>query len=125
MIETIVDSKNNLTKHICSGVLTVADLQNEIRQIYRNKPTDNHLWDLLKSDFSSLSGDDIRMLAELPKELVPDRRGGKTAIVAMEAIGFGLSRMYEICAEAVGQSVDIKVFRSMEDALGWLNCTRT
>jgi len=123
MIETCIDSRKNLTKHICSGVLFAAEIQNEIRQIYRNEPTDNHLWDFLKADLSSLSGDDIRAFAELPKKIVPGRRGGKTAIVAKESIGFGLSRMYEMCAEAAGQSVDIKVFRSMEDALGWLNYT--
>jgi hypothetical protein len=123
MIETFVDSKNNLTKHICSGVLTADEIQYEIQQIYKNMPTDNHLWDLLKADPSSLSSADIIKLAELPKKIAPDRKGGKTAIVTIKDIGFGLSRMYAMYAEAAGQSVDIKVFRSMEEAHEWLNCT--
>jgi len=44
--------------------------------------------------------------------------GSKRAIVASNDLTFGFSRMFSACAEARGHSV--RVFRSMGEALDWL-----
>jgi hypothetical protein len=45
--------------------------------------------------------------------------GTRRAIVAPSDIAFGLSRMFSLCAERVGQNV--RVFRDAVEAMEWLN----
>ena len=62
--------------------------------------------------------DEIRRVAEA---LGPHaaRIGGRCAVVASEDVHFGLSRMGAVYSQSVG--VETRVFRTLDDALAWLD----
>lgn len=121
MIENSIEQEKSLTLHTCTGLISAEDIEKEIRLLYKNGPTDNHLWDLTNADLSSLDNIDIRKLAELPVEIVPNRKGRKTALVAGTDLEFGLSRMYATHSEYQGPLAEIRVFRSIEEAKKWID----
>jgi hypothetical protein len=121
MIRTYIDNSKLLTTHTLIGKITVEDLLAEIKKFFDTEPTPHNLWDLLDADVSAIGRDDIGKLSRFPLEYVPSRVGGKTAIVAADDLSFGLSRMYQTCAEIEGQKVQIQVFRSLENAQAWLD----
>ena len=47
------------------------------------------------------------------------RKPGKSALVFPDDVDFGLGRMYE--AQAQDLHIETRVFRTMEEALHWLN----
>jgi hypothetical protein len=121
MIRSYVDSRKQLTTHTLIGKITVADLLAEIKKFYDTEPTPNNLWILLDADVSGIDTFDVERLAQFPREYVPSRVGGKTALVSSDDFVYGMSRMYEMFAETAGQKVQIQVFRSLEDARAWLD----
>ncbi len=121
MIRTHVDSRKQLTTHTLIGKITVEDLFAEIKKFYDTEPTPNNLWNLLKADVSKIDSFDIKKLAQFPREYVPSRVGGKTALVSSHDLAYGLSRMYKMYAEIAGQNAEIQIFRSLEDAQTWLD----
>jgi acyl CoA:acetate/3-ketoacid CoA transferase len=120
MIRTDVDSRIQLTTHTLIGKITVEDLLAEIKKFYDTEPTPNNLWNLLEADVSDIESFDIKKLAQFPREYVPSRVGGKTALVSSNDLAYGLSRMYKMYADIAGQKVEIQVFRSLEAAQTWL-----
>lgn len=61
------------------------------------------------------------ILGYLPKSLAPERKAGKTALVAGSKHIYGLSRMYKSIADISGQKVDINIFESLDEAHKWIN----
>ena len=120
MITHEIYAEKEITVHTCRGNITAQDLISAIQALYDSVPTPHHLWDLTEADFSHVSGQDVREIAEFPTRYVPARVGGKTAIVSPSDAMFGLGRMYESLAGIAGQKVTIRVFRSLGEANAWL-----
>ena len=121
MINKDIDSERQLTIHVLYGRILIQELSDAVKELYNSGPTLNHLWDLTEADLSQIRGDDLRKLATFVKRYAPARVGGRTALVAINDLGFGLSRMYEVFAEISDQQVEIKVFRSRKEAEKWIS----
>ena len=121
MIHQHIKSERRLTIHTCYGTILKQELIDAIKALYDSGPTPNHLWDLTETDFSQIKGDDVKEIAEFAAQYAPMRMGGRTALVSASSLGFGLARMYEAFAENAGQSTEINVFRSPEEAEEWIS----
>ncbi len=121
MITDHVDIEMQLTTHTCSGNTTGEELFSKVKALYDSNPTQNHLWDMTEADLSQIEGKDLERIAEFVRRYVPDRVGGRTAIVAPMGLPYGLGRMYEAFANIARQKVEIMVFGSLEEAQTWLN----
>lgn len=68
-----------------------------------------------------LSGEQVRALPSVAqKHLVNRREGGRTAFVCVHDHQFGLSRMYSISSELAGSTYRYNTFKTLAEALGWL-----
>lgn len=89
--------------------------------LHDEKPIPDHLWDIRAVDLSRVFFNHVEDFAKYEKQHVPDRRGGRTAIVTSGALAFGISRMYEMYGAVLGRQVQTCCFESMEDAQDWLS----
>jgi len=82
--------------------------------------TTRELYDL-RQQTNLFSVEDIGMIL---KQTIEDQAlrppNGKTAVVVDEVVKYGLSRMYEMQAEAKGVSSNTQVFYQMVTATNWL-----
>ena len=124
MITSHIDREYQLTTHICKGIVSIEDLIDAIKNLYDKEPTPNHLWDFTEAETSKLTGEQVRTLASYAKSYAPSRIGGRTAIVTTNEATFGIARMYEVFAETTGQKVEIMVFRSLNEAMRWLEASK-
>ena len=122
MIRTVIDKEQQLTMHICIGKVTLDAVLKEITDFYDGDPTPHNVWDFSEADLSEINTDQIRGVAEFAKRSDPERKGGRTALVSGLNHNYAYSRMYETFAEMSGVSAETQVFRSMEDALTWIQC---
>ena len=120
MLEEYVDEKNRLTIHVFTGVVLAKDIVEAVKALYAAGPTPNHLWDLTEADTSAIRSDDLQEIALLAKQSSPSGRNGRTAIVSNSDLGFGLSRMYGTFAEMSGHGIEVRPFRSREEAEEWI-----
>ena len=80
----------------------------------------NLLIDLRQTDSAPRSREVLRQLAEYVNGKLTDVTAiPKAAVVAPNAVSFGMARMYEAFAYLV--SWDFKVFHTMNTALAWLS----
>jgi len=91
-------------------------------ELYSGGQTDlsyDRLVDLRRTDSSVRSSDALRALAHiLEQQYAGTNLNPKTAVIAPQALSFGLGRMYESFASSVpGEFV---IFRAVDAALAWL-----
>jgi len=120
MLDEFVDSENQLTVHVFTGVILAKDIVDAVKALYASGPTPHHLWDVTEADMSRIKSEDLQEIASLAKQSAPGGRNGRTAIVSTSDLGFGFSRMYGTFAELSGQSVEIRSFRSRREAQDWI-----
>ena len=120
MIEKIHDPERQLTVFNCSGELSRTELSNAIVSFITEAPTQNELWDFTNARFPTVSKEDLRASAFLGRKYGFKKRGGKNAIVAPENLEYGLSRMFKMMAEIVEVPFEVRVFRSLDEAMQWL-----
>jgi hypothetical protein len=121
MIESRRDEAKGLTVHTCTGAVTQQEVLVAIRSHYDEKPTPHNLWDLREADLTGLVGIDVQKIASFTKAYSPERPSGKTALVSTSDLGFGLARIYQGMASDPKRPVEVKVFRTLEEAMAW--CT--
>lgn len=78
-------------------------------------PTFSQIMDVTRIDFSGVTADDIRKLAER-NVFSP---GSRRAIVVSSTFVYGFGRMFEMLRENAGES-GIRIFRDMDDAIDWI-----
>jgi hypothetical protein len=83
------------------------------------------LWDLSNSSLSELNSDKLREIISVAKQYAHLREGGKTALFTTAPLGFGIARMYEILADANQLPIPNRVFRSLDEAMAWLESDQT
>lgn len=113
--EIDVDRELVLTR--LSGEVTVAEVEKHNRDLGTNPRFRPHFKQLV--DLTQLAGipydaADVRKSAE-EHVFAP---GARRALVAASEAAFGMSRMWAIQSELVGQKIE--VFREMEAAKAWL-----
>jgi len=78
------------------------------------------LWDLRDANLSGIPSQQMRSLARTMIPLAERRAGLKTAVVAPSDLQYGTMRVYKAWASALGTATDIRIFRTSEEALDWL-----
>jgi len=121
-VESKIDKSKDLTTHIFTGEISSNDLISVVESFFKGELTKNLLLDCrnAKPDERILS-QDLEKIAGVTKRYWELRKTGKTAIVASTDIVFGLSRMYEAFVKIEGLTHSVKVFRSMDEAIEWLD----
>ena len=120
-IERILKKEEDLTVFNISGDLGFEEIINLIDFTYSFEITLNILMDLSSADTKSLTSEQIEKIGNHSKKYSHLRIGGKTAYIAKKDIDYGLARMYQIHTELKGHEELHRVFRSLEEAMVWLN----
>jgi hypothetical protein len=113
-----IDKKRRLVLSTGSGVFTMADSlahQDKLLHDPDFAPDFCQLWDLSLVTEVQLTSDDLRRLAQRPV-FSPDSR---RAVLVSSDLAFGLSRMFAIFREILGET-GIRVFRDRGEALDWV-----
>jgi hypothetical protein len=124
VIESVADHARGLTIYSCSGQLSAADIQSAIQSFYDGETTPDSLFDLGDADISALSAADVAQLADFTTARRSGRPPGRTAIVASRLASFGIGRMFQAYADAPDRPVELRVFRTRDDAERWLASPR-
>ena len=119
-ISSTYDRSKDLTVFTATGVLTFDEHMAVLRDLYKDHPTRNVLWDMRGMTGERLSSDELRRMISFIKLHEVKRPGGKTAIVTSTDLDFGLSRMSDALGESEQLPWRIRGFRSMEEAVKWL-----
>lgn len=114
------DAARELTIFTVTGELTFAAQMEALRRFYGEAPTANMLWDFRRLEGSRISSEELRRIIAFIRGQKDKRPYGKTALVSTSDLDFGLSRMSEAYAQSEGLPWDIQAFRSMAEALRWL-----
>jgi hypothetical protein len=120
-VETIIDSEAGYITHEVTGVLTCKDIIDALSSRLTDsqyRPGMNVLWKSNKCEKISLSRKDIQNIADHVASNEALNMGYKVAIVGSSDLEYGLGRMYQSLAEL--SIVEIKVFRSIDDAYQWI-----
>jgi hypothetical protein len=75
---------------------------------------------MTEAELASIQAQDVRGAALFVKDASHSRPGGKTALVGGRQTAYGMSRMYQSFAELAGQESDVRIFRSHDEALAWI-----
>lgn len=121
-IESRFDSERNLLITAAEGPLTADDVRSHQSTLASNPdfdPDADHLFDLSRVTDFDVGPGRIRDIASVAIFSKASRR----AVVAPEDVLFGLSRMYTGYRDAAAEN--LRVFRTLEEALAWLEDTET
>lgn len=112
--------EKNLTIIKAFGILSVKDLTDILDRFYAEDYTLNVVWDYTAADFSQLSTPDVRNVLQYAIKCSKPRKGGKSAILVEGDLPFGLGRLYETYAEYESEMIDIRSFKTLEEAFDWM-----
>ena len=113
-----IDKERRLVMSTGSGVLTMTDALAHQEKLLKDpdfSPGFSQLMDLTQVTNVEFGTEDLRRLAQR-SIFSPDSR---RAILVSSDVVFGLSRMFEIFRETLGET-GIRVFRNLDDALEWV-----
>jgi hypothetical protein len=116
-VSSFVDTPSRLVITLCVGEIALSEIVasfDEIRNHSGFHPDFRQLCDLSMVSSIPLHFPD---LYHLQQSCDPFSNQGRRAIVAPEAVSFGLSRMYQL----IVNSPNLEVFRALPDALAFLD----
>jgi hypothetical protein len=122
LIKKEIDKTKQLTIFTVSGEVDFDELLENYQLYYDDvQPSKNMLWDFRSAKGGNrLSQEGLRHFASFPKKYEHKRPVGKTAYVVEGDLGFGMGRMVMAYVELLDSKVDVNVFRSMNEAIQWL-----
>lgn len=123
-VKTVVDIEKNLVIHTILGGFGLVDIEPAWRAMLVDPKFQagmNVLWDFRQGiQTSSFSAEDMRHIVSMTAEHIKQRGAEyKLALLAPRDLYFGLSRMFEAYGDEI--PIEIHAFRTMENALDWLN----
>ncbi len=119
-IEVEVDRQQDLTTYKVAGPVTASEIIQAIEDFYSGEPTRKVLWIMTEASFDELTSEDVRRMAQTTEKFSHMRKTGKTALVFSGEVGFGLGRMHEAFRDLEASPVRQESFRSLDEALRWL-----
>jgi hypothetical protein len=117
-VSSFVDPHSRLVITLCVGEVMLAEGISSCSHIRNHPgfhPDFRQLVDLSMATNISLRFPD---LYHLHQECDPFSKQARRAIVAIDAVPFGLGRMYQL----ITNSPNLEVFRTLQEALEWLDC---
>ena len=122
-IETLIDKQRDISVQTVTGKITADEIIQKIEDYYSKGITRSILWDFSKVSLVKITSEDVCKIAHLAKKYSGLRKGGKTALVFVSDLGFGLGRMYDIAQDIEESEVDHMVFRDKNSTMKWLSST--
>ena len=113
-----LDAKKNILRIYARGDVTIDDFLFLIESRSRYKSNLNMVCDFRDVEKVLVETEHINQLLNLEKHKRLFQPGAKVAVVASQNIVYGVSRMYEMLAGELPQT--IRVFREMTGAEKWL-----
>jgi dihydrodipicolinate synthase/N-acetylneuraminate lyase len=112
----------NLLTVSVTGDLDVKEVIAVVEEYYPNGIVKDVIWNLTNGSITTISTQGFKEIANVTLKTVANRarQGGRTVFVGNSSAEFGLMRMYAVIAEIAGVSIKYTVFKSMEEALKWL-----
>jgi hypothetical protein len=120
IIETIVDSQNDLSVFTVNGELTADEIIERVEEYYTKHPTKLVLWIMGDVDLSAITKEGIERIIQIAKKNTGKRKEGKTAIVGSKDVEYGLARMYEAYTGFANLPYEYKIFKDVDEAKEWL-----
>jgi len=120
-IKKIIDSDRDLTTLVFSGKVAPEEVIGALKEFYGASPTLNTIWNFSDCDLSAARMEQLSSILVVARSYAHLRKGGRSALVLPGDVGFGLGRMYEAMAEGKDHPVEHAVFRSVAEALKWLD----
>ncbi|MDJ0912539.1 MAG: hypothetical protein QNI95_03160 [Desulfobacterales bacterium] len=120
---THIDKSRNLTIKTVKGKMSASEIKTAISEFWESELTLNALWDLSRASVLPITPQDVADITShvnTYKERFEGRKGGKTAIVASDDLGYGMSRMFQTHGEGKDYPFQMEVFRTKSDALKWI-----
>ena len=110
----------DLTQFIVEGDYPFEEQMETLRDFYSGEHTHNVLWDLRKYTGPRITSRQLQHMVSYIVEHSDKRAGGRTAMVVLQDLDYGLGRMGAAIAEVSEYSCEFALFRNSEDALEWL-----
>ena len=120
-INKLFDRSKQLVTFICQGELSFNEVSSHLKRMYTSDDIEyirDVIWDLRNATLAGFSNEEILRIRDIVKGGKKVRKPGKSALVFPEDVDFGLGRMYE--AQTQDLHIETRVFRTMEEALHWL-----
>ena len=123
-ITRLFEVENDLTVFTVVGEVDAEQVLSQIISFLTGEPTQLVLWDITVGSLERISSNDVRMIVERAAPFADRRKGGRTAIVCLRDLEYGISRMFQSFADVMQVPFEMNVFRNLEKARGWLNGAR-
>jgi hypothetical protein len=120
-ITTSVDNDKQLTTHTVIGEISFEEVMTTLRQFWEGQLTISVLWDFRKGSMARFSFIEIERVADYVTFQAEKRTGRKTATVVSRESEYGLSRLINTLRVIRKVPLQLKIFRSMEEANQWLD----
>jgi hypothetical protein len=122
MFEKIVDEDKKLTTITVSWKSDFDELMIVLKSFLNDNKTDHLLLDLSDSFLDDITYDHVVDLCKYAayRDNGKSRITGKTALVSSSNLHFEIGRMFKAYFEIENSDINVAVFRSLEEALSWL-----
>ena len=120
-IVTHIEREKELTTHTLEGKINGKDIITTIEEYYMGSPTRDVIWDYTETQFSNCKDESIQTIVIVAAKYAKLRVGGKNALILPGDLQFGLGRVFEALAEAEDLPIPTRSFRSIQEAVQWLN----
>jgi len=121
-VETQMESGKAIRTHKVMGLVNLQEFNEILTVIYNAPEFDpkmNSLWDVREADFTAVTPQEIRALAEFVRGNWEEKKMQKAAIVVSGLFDFGITRMYE---QVLGPATagKVMIFRNLKTASDWI-----
>ena len=122
MFEKIVDEDKKLTTITVSWKSDFDELMIVLKSFLNDNKTEHLLLDLSDSFLDDITYDHVVDLCKYAayRDNGKSRITGKTALVSSSKLQFEIGRMFKAYFEIESSNINVAVFRSLEEALSWL-----
>jgi hypothetical protein len=103
------------------GEISFEEVMTTLRQFWEGQLTISVLWDFRKGSMARFSFIEIERVADYVTFQAEKRTGRKTATVVSRESEYGLSRLINTLRVIRKVPLQLKIFRSMEEANQWLD----
>ena len=124
-IDSQTDRSQNLTIHVCTGVIRVDEILTALQKFWFGEVTKAELWDMVEAE-PNLHEPEIHKIDTFLQQIQQQklgykRRGGKTALVGASQYIYRILRQFKAWADTVGDiAFEFQVFNDIEEAMQWL-----
>lgn len=122
MFEKIVDEKKKITTITVAWKADFDELMVVLKNFFDDNNTKHLLLDFRDCSFDTITYDHIRELCEYASFRADgeSKVNGKTALVSSNELQFEIGRIFKTYSKMIDSAILVSVFRSMENALSWL-----